>query len=69
MSRTLKCDDEFDLKDSIQVKCPFCRGTAMFGFIDSDDFGALLHSLPMCKKFEELPPDQFITAVRQALRN
>lgn len=55
------------LIESVRIKCPFCNGTAHVGHMQSDGEGAVLHTLPMCEKFEQLPPDEYLQAVRVRL--
>lgn len=59
-------DEEFEAKEL--CNCPFC-GMAIFESISPDDgrIDGLIHSMPMCEKFEKMEPDEFITAVREAM--
>jgi len=45
-------------------RCPFCVGLFQVGIVD-DEVPAVTHTLPMCQKFQELDPLQFIIAARE----
>lgn len=48
----------------LHFHCPFCRGTAIIEE-PTEEGQLVLHTMPMCKKFEKLSPLDYITAVRQ----
>ena len=56
----------FDLDEKLMhvtARCSFCGGEYTAGF-DTDGDGVILHTLPYCKRFEELDPDRFLEAAR-----
>ena len=48
--------------------CPFCDGEYFIGFdpITHEPSG-MLHSQPMCEKFEAMDPDEYLFQVNEAL--
>ena len=48
-----------------EVPCPFCLGK--YSGADVDGKGAVCHSMPMCKEFEELSVLDFLEAARLKL--
>ncbi len=44
----------------VEVQCAFCTGTWWASLAD----GAVVHTMPMCQKFRELEPDEFVRACR-----
>jgi len=59
-------DDEFEAREL--CNCPFC-GMAVFESLSPEDghIDGLIHSMPMCEKFNEMEPDDFIVAVRKEM--
>lgn len=49
-------------------ECPFCSAK-VYASIDPEDgtHDGLIHEMPLCRRFEELEPDEFITAMREEL--
>ena len=45
-----------------EVPCPFCLGK--YSGADVDGQGAVCHSMPMCKEFDELNVLDFLEAAR-----
>jgi len=51
------------LKSDVDFSCPFCGASCS---ADSASC-AVLHTMPMCKKFRELGPVEFLRAVNVAV--
>lgn len=50
-------------KAQVTFTCPFCKGEVHAGS-DAEGRGGVLHTLPMCEKFEAMEPDVFMEAAR-----
>lgn len=52
-----------DITDGKEVECPFCGGTVVFGKMTHPQTGqlqaAVVHTIPMCPKFESNTADDF----------
>lgn len=44
------------IRAELMFKCPFCKGQVSASL----EPPCLLHAVPMCKKFDELEPDEFM---------
>lgn len=44
--------------------CPFCGGTIAAALGEDRRPNGIIHSLPFCERFDRLPADEFIVAVR-----
>jgi hypothetical protein len=54
-----------DLKEIVRFHCPFCLPTKLLVHAGTQDgMPALIHSLPICKEFDELDPDEFLHRAR-----
>lgn len=55
----------FDAK--LTLKCPFCSGTISAD--DGKETGTMgvVHTMPMCERFEKLEPDRFLAVVNAEL--
>ncbi len=51
-----------------EIPCSFCSGHFTAGQNDNGA-GAIVHSMPPCKKFKRLTPDRFLEAARLAKKN
>jgi transcription elongation factor Elf1 len=47
------------LRDPVTFKCPFCNQTVTIGKLP-DERTAITHTLPICEKFSELEPTEFV---------
>jgi hypothetical protein len=56
---TITEEDVVKLRDRIDFKCPFCGRDVTIGKLP-DDQVAITHVLPMCSRFEELDPSEFV---------
>jgi hypothetical protein len=56
---TITEEDVVKLREPINFKCPFCGRDVTIGKLP-DDLIAITHVLPICVKFEELEPSDFI---------
>ncbi len=52
-------------KSDVDFDCPFCSAKCSADATSC----AVLHAMPMCKKFEELGPTEFLNAVNTAVAN
>jgi hypothetical protein len=64
MEHTLKAR-HLHITDGLDFICPFCgaRCTVL------REHEAVAHVLPMCEKFEQLEPDEFLKAVNERRAN
>lgn len=51
-------------EQSTTFKCPFCKGHATAGY-EEDGRPMVCHSLPMCRRFEELEVGAYIAEVNR----
>jgi hypothetical protein len=56
---------QFRVERQVNFTCPFCGRRASFGYVQ--EHPTATHDMPMCKKFEELEPDEFLQAVNRKL--
>lgn len=47
--------------------CPFCGRSVSVGRDANGQADSVLHGLPTCEKFDQLQPDDFVTAIREEL--
>ncbi len=54
----------------VTLPCPFCSGTvsADRGNESEGRPGGVVHTLPVCKRFNDLEPDAFLVAVNTEMR-
>lgn len=55
--------NERTFKAEVGGVCPFCQRKFSAGH-DDDGNPGLIHTLPTCKQFDELEPDEYLRAVR-----
>jgi hypothetical protein len=48
----------------VEAKCPFCGGTIM---VQVEEY-AVLHTIPVCSKYFDLEPLEFLEAVNEENR-
>lgn len=53
------------ITDGVDFICPFCKARCT----TSLEHCAVLHTVPMCEKFEQLEPDEFLKAVNERRAN
>mgnify|MGYP001617579640 FL=1 len=53
------------ITDGVNFTCPFCKAQCT----TSLEHCAVLHTAPMCEKFEQLEPDEFLKAVNERRAN
>ena len=54
-----------EVKDAVNFTCPFCGSQCTATL----EHGAVFHGLPMCEKFEQLDPVEFLAAVNARRAN
>ena len=56
--------------ETIEFACPFCSAKTVAGSLPDPEFGGfclgVMHTLPLCARFEALEPDDFMAAVNDA---
>lgn len=53
------------ITDGVDFTCPFCKAKCT----TSLEHCAVLHTEPMCEKFEQLGPVEFLKAVNERMAN
>lgn len=53
------------ITDGVDFVCPFCNAKCTA----SVEQGCVLHEVPMCEKYEQLEPADFLKAVNEKLAN
>ena len=54
---------ERTIRADVRFRCPFCGVEAAAGYSDRGR-PVVVHQLPICDKFDELGPVEFLTAAR-----
>jgi len=57
-----------EITDQIQLKCPFCRGGASIAF-KHEKVLAVFHTMPFCKDFWNMTPEEYSEKVRKLLNS
>lgn len=52
-----------DFKDGVDFICPFCKARCTV----SREKESIVHTLPMCEKFEQLDPADYLQAVNDRI--
>lgn len=53
------------ITDALEFTCPFCQAHCTASL----EHYAVMHAVPMCEKFEQLSPDEFLKAVNERMAN
>lgn len=56
------------VKGFVLPPCPFCGKTVAYTRDDNGEPNGLLHALPMCEKFEQLDPLDFVREARNKMQ-
>lgn len=54
-----------NITDALEFTCPFCQAHCTASL----EHYAVMHAVPMCEKFEQLSPDEFLKAVNERMAN
>lgn len=57
--------ETLNITDALEFTCPFCQAHCTASL----EHYAVTHAVPMCEKFEQLSPDEFLKAVNERMAN
>ena len=59
---------EHTISDFTDFSCPFC-GLSVTSGTNENDFGVVMHVVPMCPEFEAMTPEVFLTRAYSMMLN